>query len=119
VKRTSSIVLLTLLATLPAAAQTPAARVDDPTSHGGTIVGPGVPSVLIGGRVAAVVGDQTTCPLSSGPPAEVPHVGGPIVTGSATVFIGGRPAARAGDVNAEVGSSATIVSGAQTVIIGN
>jgi uncharacterized Zn-binding protein involved in type VI secretion len=41
------------------------------------------------------------------------------VTGSATVFIGGRPAARAGDVNAEVGSSATILSDAQTVIIGN
>jgi uncharacterized Zn-binding protein involved in type VI secretion len=36
-----------------------------------------------------------------------------------TVLIGGRPAARVGDANAESGSSATIASGAATVLIGN
>jgi uncharacterized Zn-binding protein involved in type VI secretion len=47
----------------------------------------------------------------------VPHIGGPIVTGSATVLIGGKHAARVGSVNAENGASATIVSGAPTVVI--
>jgi uncharacterized Zn-binding protein involved in type VI secretion len=110
---------LTVAGASPVLAQHPAARVGDSTSHGGSIVGPGVPSVLIGGLPAAVIGDQTTCPLFNGtPPDQVPHVGGPIVSASATVFIGGKPAARVGDVNAETGSSATIVSGAPTVMIG-
>ncbi|AXH95496.1 hypothetical protein DV701_04545 [Ornithinimicrobium avium] len=30
-----------------------AARVGDPTSHGGVVVGPGVPTVLVGGLPAA------------------------------------------------------------------
>jgi len=109
--------LLALLLASFATAQGPAARVGDSTNHGGSIVGPGVPSVRIGGQPAAVLGDQTTCPQSSGTPP-VPHVGGPIVTASATVLIGGRRAARVGDINSETGSSATIVTGASTVIIG-
>jgi len=48
----------------------------------------------------------------------VPHVGGPILTGSATVMIGGRPAARVGDSNVENGPPATIITGALTVLIG-
>jgi uncharacterized Zn-binding protein involved in type VI secretion len=116
-KRTISLRLLALVIASPAAAQGPAARLGDATNHGGSIVGPGVTSVLIGGQPAAVLGDQTTCPLSSGTPP-VPHVGGPIVTGSTRVFIGGKQAARVGDSNVETGSSATIVSGAPTVIIG-
>lgn len=99
----------------PALGQAPAARIGDTTTHGGVVVGPGVPTVLIGGQPAAVLGDQTTCPLFNGP---VPHVGGPIVTGSATVLIGGRPAARVGDVNAENGASAAIATGEFTVMIG-
>jgi uncharacterized Zn-binding protein involved in type VI secretion len=88
-------------------------------SYGGQVIGPGVPTVLITGLPAAVVSDQTTCPLSSGtPPNEVPHVGGPILTGSATVMIGGRPAARVGDSNVENGPPATIITGAFTVLIG-
>jgi uncharacterized Zn-binding protein involved in type VI secretion len=109
--------LLTLLVPVSASAQSPAARVTDSTSHGGQIVGPGVATVLIESLPAAVVGDQTTCPLVD-PVTMVPHVGGPIATGSTTVFIGGKPAARVGDSNTEVGASATIALGAMTVLIG-
>lgn len=113
------VLLLTFATATAAHAQAPAARVGDPTSHGGQITGPGVPTVLVGGRPAAVLGDLTTCPLSSGaPPDVVPHLGGPIVSGSATVLIGGKPAARAGDSNAESQASATILLGALTVVIG-
>ena len=111
----SILCLLAFAAAVSAQAQTPAARVSDQTSHGGQIIGPGVPTVLIAGLPAAVVNDQTVCPLVDG---TVPHVGGPIVTGSATVMIGGRPAARVGDVNVENGSSATIITGAFSVLIG-
>ena len=72
---------------------------------GGPITGPGVPTVLIAGQPAAVVGDIVTC---VGPPDS-------IVKGSATVLIGGKPAARQGDLTAHGG---TIVIGTPTVIIG-
>lgn len=72
---------------------------------GGPITGPGVPTVLIAGMPAAVVGDMCTC---VGPPDT-------IVMGSATVMIGGMPAARMGDSTAHGGS---IVLGAPTVMIG-
>jgi uncharacterized Zn-binding protein involved in type VI secretion len=93
----------------------PAARVTDmhvcpmstgPVPHvGGPITGPGVPTVLIGGMPAAVVGDMLVC---TGPPDV-------IVKGSATVLIGGKPAARMGDSTAHGGS---IVLGLPTVMIG-
>ncbi|MFK7771546.1 MAG: PAAR domain-containing protein [Saprospiraceae bacterium] len=93
----------------------PAARITDmhvcpmttgPVPHvGGPIVGPGVPTVLIAGMPAAVIGDICTC---VGPPDS-------IVVGSATVMIGGKPAARMGDSTAHGGS---IVLGAFTVMIG-
>lgn len=107
--------VLTFALVSPLLAQTAAARVGDPTNHGGTIVGPGVPSVMIGGQPAAVLGDQTICPLFNG---TVPHVGGPIVEASTTVFIGGKRAARVGDANVEIGPSANIAAGAPTVLIG-
>lgn len=72
---------------------------------GGPVVGPGVPSVLIGRLPAAVVGDSAVC---VGPPDV-------IVQGSATVLVGGRPAARMGDATAHGGS---IVLGLPTVMIG-
>jgi uncharacterized Zn-binding protein involved in type VI secretion len=72
---------------------------------GGPISGPGVPTVLIGGQPAAVVGDLAVC---TGPPDT-------ITKGSATVMIGGKPAARLGDLTAHGGS---IVIGLPTVIIG-
>ena len=77
-----------------------------PIPHvGGPIVGPGMPTVLIGGLPAARVGDMATC---VGPPDS-------IVKGSATVMIGGMPAARMGDTTAHGGS---IVMGVPTVMIG-
>ena len=84
--------------------QTPA--MPAPIPHvGGPVVGPGCPTVLIGGLPAAVVGDTCTC---TGPPDT-------IAAGSATVMIGGKPAARMGDSTAHGGS---IVAGCTTVIIG-
>jgi uncharacterized Zn-binding protein involved in type VI secretion len=90
----------------------PAARVGDPTGHPGTIAGPGVATVLIGGQPAAVAGDLHTCAM---PPTAGPHPPAPFPPGSATVFIGGRPALRVGDT---AGCGAPITSGAPTVIIG-
>lgn len=90
----------------------PAARVGDPTAHPGSITGPGVATVLIGGMPAATVGDMHACSM---PPNAGPHPPTPLARGSATVMIGGRPAARVGDTS---GCGAAIVSGAFTVIIG-
>lgn len=96
----------------------PAARITDmhvcpmvtpglpPIPHvGGPISGPCVPTVLIGGLLAAVVGDMCIC---VGPPDT-------IVKGSATVMIGGKPAARMGDTTAHGGS---VVLGLPTVMVG-
>lgn len=96
----------------------PAARIGDmhvcpmvtpgvpPIPHvGGPIVGPGCPTVLIGGMPAATMGDMCTC---VGPPDT-------IVLGSVGVFIGGKPAARMGDQCAHGGA---IVLGLPTVLIG-
>jgi uncharacterized Zn-binding protein involved in type VI secretion len=90
----------------------PAARILDPTGHPGAVTGPGVPTVLIGGLPAAVVGDTHTCAF---PPPAGPHPPTPIVAGSFTVLIGGRPAARLGDL---AGCGAPIVFGLPTVLIG-
>jgi uncharacterized Zn-binding protein involved in type VI secretion len=96
----------------------PAARIGDmhmcpmvtpglpPIPHvGGPIVGPGVPTVLIGGVPAAVMGDMCTC---VGPPDT-------IILGSVGVLIGGKPAARMGDSCAHGGM---ITLGCPTVLIG-
>ena len=77
-----------------------------PIPHvGGPIVGPGVPTVLIGGLPAAVVGDMCVC---VGPPDSISK-------GSSSVMIGNMPAARMGDSTAHGGS---IVLGLPTVQIG-
>jgi uncharacterized Zn-binding protein involved in type VI secretion len=87
------------------------------TAHGGTITGPGCPTVLIGGLPAARVGDLQVCPMVDG---VKPHVGGPISgPGSITVLIGGLPAARLGDMTVCVGPPGAIVGpGCPTVLIG-
>ena len=96
----------------------PAARITDmhlcpmvtpgtpPIPHvGGPILGPGVPTVLIGGLPAAVMGNKCTC---VGPPDT-------IILGSTGVFIGGKPAARMGDQCVHGGK---ITVGCATVFIG-
>jgi uncharacterized Zn-binding protein involved in type VI secretion len=90
----------------------PAARIGDPTGHPGTVTGPGVPTVLLGGGPAAVVGDMHNCAF---PPPAGPHPPTPFPLGSTTVLVGGRPALRLGDM---AGCGAPIVSGAPTVVIG-
>ncbi|HEV2755277.1 MAG TPA: PAAR domain-containing protein [Actinomycetota bacterium] len=90
----------------------PAARVGDVTGHPGVVTGPGVPTVLIGGLPAAVVGDTHTCAM---PAPAGPHPAGPFQKGSQTVLIGGKPAVRMGDT---APCQAPILSGAVNVLIG-
>lgn len=89
-----------------------AARVGDLSNHGGTITGPGVPTVMIGGQPAAVVGDMHACVL---PPNSHQPTVSPFPMGSSTVMIGGRPALRVGD-SCLCGASAAV--GSPTVMIG-
>lgn len=92
----------------------PAARVGDITATGDAITGPGVPTVLIAGLPASVVGDLVAGTVFSGS----------ITMGSVTVLIGGRPAARvtsmATGVNNQSGVPMTtaVAMGAPTVLIG-
>ena len=72
---------------------------------GGPVAGPGIPTVMIAGMAAAVVGDMAAC---AGPPDT-------IAAGSTTVKIGGKPAARLGDQTSHGG---VIAVGAPTVMIG-
>lgn len=91
----------------------PSARLTDMhtcSQSGGPVIGPGVPTVIIGGMPAAVVGDSCTCVTWAGVPIVVP-----IIKGSATVMINSRPAARVGDSTADGGS---ISIGCMTVMIG-
>jgi len=72
----------------------PAARVGDLSNHGGTLTGPGVATVMIGGKPAAVAGDLHVCSL---PPNAHQPTASPFPSGSATVTIAGRPALRTTD----------------------
>ena len=94
-----------------------AARLGDPTAHGGTIV-VGFPTVLIGNMPAARIGDMHVCPMLTPGLPPIPHVGGPITLGSPTVLIGGMPAARMGDMATCVGPPDSIMMGCPTVMIG-
>ncbi|HEX5495647.1 MAG TPA: PAAR domain-containing protein [Mycobacteriales bacterium] len=101
----------------------PAARIGDPTSHGGVISAPPPPAaaavltVLVEGKPAAVVGSVHTCVV----PAHVPLgpanviVPSPAAAAVGQVLIGGIPAARVGDRTA---CAATVLLGAPTVVIG-
>ena len=66
---------------------------------------------------AARLGDLHTCPEVT--PAGVPHVGGPILSGSPNVMIGSQPAACMGDTLTCTGPTDTIAKGSTTVMIGN
>lgn len=72
---------------------------------GGPIVGPGAPTVLIGGLPAARISDMAVC---VGPPDV-------IVLGSFTVLTMSMPQARIGDMTAHGGA---IVLGMFTVLVG-
>jgi uncharacterized Zn-binding protein involved in type VI secretion len=72
----------------------PAARVTDTTTHGGTITGPGVATVLINSLPAAVAGDMHVCSLPAN--AHQPTVS-VFPSGSSRVMIQGRPALRSSD----------------------
>lgn len=89
-----------------------AVTVGDTSTHGGTIVGPGVATVLIGGKPAAVAGDMHVCVL---PPSGHQPTASPFPSGSATVLIGGMPALRTTDA-CLCGAMAAV--GQPTVLIG-
>ena len=89
-----------------------AARVTDVTTHGGTIIGPGAPTVLIEGLPAAVATDNHVCAL---PPTGHQPTASIFPIGSTTVMIGGKPALRTSDT-CICGAGAAI--GAVTVQIG-
>lgn len=89
-----------------------AAQVGDVRIHGGTITGPGVATVLVGGMPAAVAGDLHVCVL---PPISHQPTVSPFPSGSSKVLIGGRPAVRTTDA-CLCGAMAAV--GAPTVMIG-
>jgi uncharacterized Zn-binding protein involved in type VI secretion len=71
-----------------------AARVGDTTNHGGTIVGPGAATVLVGGKPAAVAGDTHVCSL---PPQGHQPTASVFPSGSTAVMAGGMPMLRTTD----------------------
>jgi uncharacterized Zn-binding protein involved in type VI secretion len=89
-----------------------AARVGDTTTHGGTIVGPGCSTVLIGGMPASIAGDMHVCSLD--PTTHQPTVSA-FPSGSTTVLIGSMPAVRTTD-SCICGAMAAV--GSPTVTIG-
>jgi len=97
----------------------PAARTLDQSAHGGIIMGPGCPTVMIGGMPAVRVSDMHVCPMLNPGVPPPPHVGANIAKGSATVFIGGMPAARATDILVCTGPPDIIAMGCPTVMIGD
>lgn len=92
----------------------PAARLGDTTATGDAITGPGVPTVLIAGQPASVVGDTVSGNACTGA----------IAMGSTTVLIGGRPAARVtsqvtgANPYSGVPVTTAVAVGAPTVLIG-
>jgi len=87
-----------------------AARMGDTSNHGGTLTGPGVSTVLIGGMPASVVGDMHACVIPTPHPPVTPFP-----MGSASVMISGRPALRVSDA-CVCGAMAAV--GEPTVTIG-
>jgi uncharacterized Zn-binding protein involved in type VI secretion len=90
----------------------PAARITDITTHGGKILGPGNPTVIIESMPAATMGDTHLCGL---PPNVHQPTSSPFIEGSMSVLIGGKPALRVGD---QTGCGATVMIGASSVLIG-
>jgi uncharacterized Zn-binding protein involved in type VI secretion len=77
-------------------------------SAGGTILGPGVPSVVVNGSPVSIIGDAVAGH------GDQPHASPTMVAGSGTVIAGGIGIVRAGDA-ASCGDTA---SGSSDVIAG-
>jgi uncharacterized Zn-binding protein involved in type VI secretion len=92
----------------------PAARLTDPTVHGGVIV-VGCPTVLINNLPASRIGDTHVCPMVT---VLVPHVGGPLILGSLTVIVGGVPQSRVTDMLICIGPPDAVVNGSPNVMVG-
>jgi uncharacterized Zn-binding protein involved in type VI secretion len=88
-----------------------AVRASDTSVHGGTVIGPGVSTVLIVGLPAAVAGDKHVCVL---PPNSHAPTTSAFPSGSTSVLIGGTPALRTTDTCA-CGAMAAV--GAPTVMV--
>ncbi|MGH9742759.1 MAG: PAAR domain-containing protein [Candidatus Acidiferrum sp.] len=93
----------------------PAARLTDPTVHGGMIV-VGCPTVLMTNLPAARIGDMHVCPMIT---VLVPHIGGPLILGSLTVIVGGVPQSRQTDMLICIGPPDMVMMGDPTVLVGN
>lgn len=70
-------------------------------------------------KPAARIGDPHLCPMVTPGTPPVPHVGGPVVSGSPNVLIGSVPAARVSDTAVCVGPPDVIALGSATVLIGS
>jgi uncharacterized Zn-binding protein involved in type VI secretion len=94
----------------------PAARLNDPTAHGGKIV-KGAAKTLFNGLAAARALDVQACPMVT---ATVPHVGGPIREGNPTILVEAMLAARAGHmvICTGVGMQNPIVAGSGNILLG-
>jgi len=103
---------------------TPAARLGDqvatgtPATHGcsltSTIATNVIPTVLIEGSAAAIMGSVTAIHGIKVGDSCVPHTG-TVNAGSSKVFISGFPAARVGDL---VETDGAIITGAAKVLMG-
>jgi uncharacterized Zn-binding protein involved in type VI secretion len=82
----------------------PASRLTDLTATGDLIVGPGVPTVLIGGLPASVLGDAVAGPVCTGA----------VMMGSPTVLVGGRPVTR---ITSNVVGANTVTGVPMTTIV--
>lgn len=99
----------------------PAARLGDPTSHGGTVGPPPPPAavrvatVLIGGKPAAVTGSQVICPNPVHALLGPANVLVPSPPRGGVVLIGNLPAAKMLDKSS---CGAQVIIGAPNVLIG-
>lgn len=71
------------------------------------------------GQPAARIGDMHTCPMVTPGTPPIPHVGGPVVSGSANVLTGKIPQGRVTDKCVCVGPPDVIVKGSATVLVNN
>jgi uncharacterized Zn-binding protein involved in type VI secretion len=63
----------------------------------------------------ATLGCHHTCPAYDG---DRPHIGGPVLGGSATVFVGGKPACRVGDkLQCNSANPDTVALGSATIFV--